>query len=327
MPKKAKDATEKKLLNYNEVFADILNVFLFQGRQVVDPKLLRDKAPYNYSVSADTLSSQERDIVKYYGKSKLQITSVFGLENFTAVDRAVSLRLFGYDGADYLDQYHRAQKPVNKMSEEEKRTFTKKQGKNYLRVYFPVFSFVLYFGDTKWPEKRKLSDVVTISEDFKPFFHDYEPQIFQVSFLTPDEVKLFRSDFRFVADYFVQKRLNKGKPQKERYMPSEEEMKHVRDVLMLLEAVTGDAFFAPYKENEKQFKGVKSMKGYLDCVKQKSVQQGKQQGVIIGYVNLVKKKMAKLKCTPQEAMDLLDIEDEYRPAVLEQLNDPESAIA
>ena len=102
---------------------------------------------------------------------------------------------------------------------------------------------------------------------------------------------------------------------------------------MLLEAVTGDAFFAPYKENEKQFKGVKSMKGYLDCVKQQGVQQGKQQGIqqgikqgrIIVYVELVQDKMASTNCSVKEAMDQVGVKKGYRAAVLKQLKASKSA--
>ena len=43
-----------------------------------------------------------------------------------------------------------------------------------LKQALPFFRF----GDTQWPEKHNISDVVTIPEDFKPFFQDYAPQIF-----------------------------------------------------------------------------------------------------------------------------------------------------
>ena len=40
-----KDVTEKILESYNDVFADIVNVLLFGGRQVVAPDELEDQAP------------------------------------------------------------------------------------------------------------------------------------------------------------------------------------------------------------------------------------------------------------------------------------------
>ena len=51
---------------------------------------------------------------------------------------------------------------------------------------------------------------------------DYRINVFEIAYLTPEQVKLFQSDFRIVADYFVQKRLN------HEYKPSPQKMKHVQ---------------------------------------------------------------------------------------------------
>lgn len=40
-----KDITEKTLEGYNDVFADIVNVLLFEGRRVVQPEDLEDQTP------------------------------------------------------------------------------------------------------------------------------------------------------------------------------------------------------------------------------------------------------------------------------------------
>ena len=48
---------------------------------------------------------------------------------------------------------------------------------------------------------------------------------------------MFRSDFRIVADYFVQMRKNRD------YQPSKETMDHVHEVLQLLSVMTDDTRF------------------------------------------------------------------------------------
>ena len=40
-----KDATEKTLESYADVFADIVNVLLFNGRRLIAPNDLRDALP------------------------------------------------------------------------------------------------------------------------------------------------------------------------------------------------------------------------------------------------------------------------------------------
>ena len=42
----AKDMTENYLEAYNDVFADIVNVLLFQGKRLVNPKQLRNSRAY-----------------------------------------------------------------------------------------------------------------------------------------------------------------------------------------------------------------------------------------------------------------------------------------
>ena len=43
-----KDASEKILESYNDVFSDIVNVLLFNGKQVLGADELEDQAPRTY---------------------------------------------------------------------------------------------------------------------------------------------------------------------------------------------------------------------------------------------------------------------------------------
>ena len=50
-------------------------------------------------------------------------------------------------------------------------------------------------------------------------------------------MQLFKSDFRIVADYFVQIRKNKN------YIPSKDKILHVEEVLKMMSALTKDSWF------------------------------------------------------------------------------------
>ena len=53
-----KDIAEKVLEDYNDVFADIVNVLLFQGEQIVKPEQLEDKTlRSSYKVDGKELES------------------------------------------------------------------------------------------------------------------------------------------------------------------------------------------------------------------------------------------------------------------------------
>ena len=72
---------------------------------------------------------------------------------------------------------------------------------------------------------------------FRPFVNDYKVNLFEIAFLSREQVNLFQSDFRIVADYFVQKR------EKGDYIPKPQEFVHVQETLQLLSVMTGDHRF------------------------------------------------------------------------------------
>ena len=60
-----KDISQKTLLAHNDVFADIVNVLLFNGEEVVTSQSLTDSQTFSqYKASGNTLHSQERDVAK-----------------------------------------------------------------------------------------------------------------------------------------------------------------------------------------------------------------------------------------------------------------------
>jgi hypothetical protein len=65
------DSNEKILADHNDVFADIMNVFLFGGKQVIrEEQLENSKDRSQYKVDGK-IHEQERDVSKFYnGREK-----------------------------------------------------------------------------------------------------------------------------------------------------------------------------------------------------------------------------------------------------------------
>ena len=95
-----KDLTEKILEDYNDIFADIVNVLVFKGKQRIKPETLVNTGVHSQYKNDKTgvLHEQERDVAKYWMNGKVQI-ALCGLENQTAVEPKMPLRVFGYEGA------------------------------------------------------------------------------------------------------------------------------------------------------------------------------------------------------------------------------------
>ena len=99
------------------------------------------------------------------------------------------------------------------------------------------------------------------------FVRDYELNLFEIAYLTDEKVKLFKSDFGIVADYFVQKQRNGD------YKPERKEMQHVQEVLQLLSVMTGDHRFEEAFPDDLE-EGPKTMCDVLDRVEKRGKAEG-----------------------------------------------------
>lgn len=204
---KDKDIAEKILEDYPDVFADIVNGFLFNGNEVVRSEELEDMKLRSAYRAELKLHDMERDVAKRWKKNGIRIACV-GFENQTAPDSRMVLRVLGYDGAEYRAQ-------------------CLKENRN--NAPYPVITIVLYFGyEQRWTAAKSLYEAVSVPDELKPFVTDTKINVFEVAWLKDEQVAKFKSDFRIVADYFVQKRKTGT------YRGSRDTMRHVYEVLQLL---------------------------------------------------------------------------------------------
>ena len=162
------------------------------------------------------------------------------------------LRVMGYDGAEYRAQL---------LNDSEN--------------LYPVVTLVLYFGhDKPWNGPLSLKERLNIPKEFEPYVNDYKINLFQIAYLTHEQVELFQSDFKVVADYFVQKQENGD------YIPSSQDLTHVQETLQLLSIMTNDnRFEEAYNTNtDGQKGGPHNMCDVLDKVENRGIAKGKAEG-------------------------------------------------
>ena len=219
----SKDISEKILEDYNDVFADIVNNLVFDGREVIRPEELENAATISQYKLNDGLHEQERDTAKHWKRGTIIMAS-WGLENQSASDPEMPLRVAGYDGAVYRDQVNR-------------RRGARRQGQEP-NPFYPSITIVLYFGTTPWSGPRDLkSCFANLPEELGHLIPEYPLHIVEVAFLSPEKLGKLKSDFRFVVDYLIQSRTS------DEYVPTEGEIIHVDETLKLLGAITGDNRF------------------------------------------------------------------------------------
>ena len=260
-----KDITQKNFEAYNDVFSDIVNGTLFDGREVIKPESLVDAvAKSQYKADDNVIHEQERDIAKYWIDENCYIRlALLGVENQLAIDMDMPLRVIGYDGSSYRDEMNQDEIVIDERT-------GKKHKIRHER--YPVVTIVLYFGKTPWKKPLSLYDVLKISDNLKPFVNDYKINLIDVPRLTGEQVEKFASDFQIIADYFVQ--LNESND----YVPKDKTIKHADSFLKLMSVLTQDD---KYVEMGKKISN--EMEGFNMCkVLDMAEARGEARGQAIG---------------------------------------------
>ena len=167
-------------------------------------------------------------------------------------------RIVGYDGAAYRSQLQQERKKM-----------------------LPVVTIVLYFGtDRHWNSRKKIKELMEIPRCLDMYVNDYQMHVFEVAWLTEEQISRFHSDFKVVANFFVQKRKNKD------YIPDDPtEIRHVDEVLKLLQVMTGDR---RYEEIFRKKKGVRSMCDVAERLEKmgiaKGIEIGRSEGKMEGEI-------------------------------------------
>lgn len=141
-----KDVTEKYLEEYNDVFADIVNVLLFHRKQVVYQEDLENSlAKSQYKADDSKVHEQERDVSKFWKNNSVKIV-LYGLENQTTVDKDMPFRIMGYDGQSYRSQLDKSN------------------------------------GKKRWTGPKSLCEALKIPSNLKEYISDYKLNIFEIAY-------------------------------------------------------------------------------------------------------------------------------------------------
>ena len=252
-----KDTSEKILESYNDVFSDIVNVLLFNGKQVLSADELEDQAPRSYYKADGRIREIERDVTKHWKGMNIRVICI-GLKNQAVSCSDLPFCAIGDDCAEYEAQL---------LNDSEN--------------LYPVVTLVLYFGhDKPWNGPLSLKERLNIPKEFEPYVNDYKINLFQIAYLTHEQVELFQSDFKVVADYFVQKQENGD------YIPSSQDLTHVQETLQLLSIMTNDnRFEEAYNTNtDGQKGGPRNMCDVLDKVENRGIAKGIEKGKVEGEI-------------------------------------------
>ena len=150
-------------------------MLLFDGNEVVKEDALTDASPLSQYKAENKFHEQERDVAKYWKDKNSNIRiCLYGLENQTAIDTDIPLRVISYDGAAYRAQLL-DDKDKNKDNAKQKR--------------YPVVTLVLYFGEKRWNRPHSLKECLDIPKELEPYVSDYKVNVFEIAWLEDETVQ------------------------------------------------------------------------------------------------------------------------------------------
>ena len=165
-----KDLAQKLLEDHPDVFADIFNVLLFQGEQIICADELEKTANESqYKADTSNLHEERRDLLKLWIKGKNK--ALLGIENQMDVDNHMPIRIIGYDGASYRSQLL----------------------KGWKGNHCPVITLVLYYGDKSWNTPFSLAEELPELKNLHG--SDYQFHVFHIPNLTDEQIQSSRAIF------------------------------------------------------------------------------------------------------------------------------------
>ena len=251
-----KDILEKKLLMFNDVFADFVNGIMFDGKDVVKEDELVDLSGWSHYKGDDSKHRfQDRDVVKLWKKENVVI-SLIGIENQDIPDKNMVFRVLSYDGASYRTQ----------LVEEESRKRKKNSGiDGELQDIFPVITFVIYYGEEEWRHETTLHKRLNLDSELKHYVSDYSINLIDLKKLSEDDINKFKKDFKLIADYMV-----KGSKHKADRI----DLNHPEEVSELILRLTGEEL--PFEVECEE--GGKNMEKFFEPMFERAEARGEARG-------------------------------------------------
>ena len=255
-----KDILEKKLLMFNDVFADFVNGIMFDGKDVVKEDELVDLSGWSHYKGDDSKHRfQDRDVVKLWKKENVVI-SLIGIENQDIPDEDMVFRVISYDGASYRTQL------VEKERRKRKKKVDKVAEKSAEKLdIFPVITFVIYYGEEEWKHETTLHKRLNLDSELKHYVSDYSINLIDLKKLSEDDINKFKKDFKLIADYMV-----KGSKHKADRI----DLNHPEEVSELILRLTGEEL--PFEVECEE--GGNNMEKFFEPMFERAEARGRAEG-------------------------------------------------
>jgi len=144
-----------------------------------------------------------------------------------------------------------------------------------------VITIVLYFGNEHWTAPKSIKELLDIPAGLDEYVSDYNIHVFEIAWLTDEQIARFKSDFGIVARFFSERRKNPD------YVPDDQTViTHVDAMLKLLAVMAGDRRYEEILQSDNK-KEVGCMCDVAERLERKGIEKGLVEGRAEGQNLLV----------------------------------------
>ena len=278
-----RDLTEKNLVEKAEVFADISNVNLYDGRNVIQPENLELLPQEMHYKDSEGKPAKVMADVRMRWRKNGSVIAMIQIENQSEINNIMPIRDLGYIFNNYNEQIKEHQRENERNG---KRFYARELGDDeHLQ---PVITFVLYYGKEEWKRPLSILDMLDLDEtekkELEPFLLNHKIHLISLSRLDEKEVEKYKSDFWHVIKFLTLHGYGKTR----KYLEEESgkrKLKHPEEVQNVLYALSSDKRFleADLANDGKEEPKMGQISDVLDQIEaimfDKGVEQGIERGV------------------------------------------------
>lgn len=211
-------ASNKPLEALNDVFADVVNTLLLDGKGMIRADELSDGCERIAPGCKQEYQGKERAVVKTWNNCVFRLV-ITGFDNQKVSNHDLPLSVLGYEALIYEKQLEKVQNLTQQLS--------------------PVITVVLYFGKDAYNDSTNLLESINtknVPEALRTKYNDYKMRVFDIPRMSKEQTDKFTSDFKAVAKYLAKRSL----PEEKTNNFSFEKLDHPKAVQKFLQDIFGN---------------------------------------------------------------------------------------
>ena len=257
--KNKKDNIEKEYFKNNIVFSNLINYYLYGGKNIISPDDLEE---LDTESNNDNIS-RKRDILKLAtmktdGKYNYLL---LGIENQTREDKYMVIRNMLYD----ILSYDKQRQDIDNYFKNVKINLEGNKNK-----IFPVITIIIYFSHKKWKGPKDLHSLLKIeNESIKKFIPNYNLNIIEPYNMEEKDFKLLNNDLGVLFQFIK----NSGDENKLNNLISNKHLVAKNETIRLINEITKADL--PMNENEEDIEMCKA----IEDMKKHAKEDGKKENL------------------------------------------------